>query len=70
MKTYVQNKRSLVKAITFRALIIASDTVVMYLITHRVDMTVGLVIGTNLASTILYYFHERVWSRVSWGRTA
>jgi uncharacterized membrane protein len=42
----------------------------MYLITHRVDMTVGLVVGTNLASTLLYYLHERVWSRIKWGRAA
>jgi adenylylsulfate kinase len=68
MPTYVQNRRSLVKAITFRALIITSDFLVMFLITRRVDMTVGLVIGTNLASSLLYYFHERIWSRIRWGR--
>ena len=64
MKTYVQNKRSLVKAVTFRVLIITSDTVVMYLITRRIDLTAGLVIATNLASTALYYIHERIWSRI------
>ena len=68
MKTYVQSRRSLVKAVTFRIVIIVSDSIVMYLITHRLDMTLGLVVGTNLASTVLYYAHERVWSRVNWGR--
>jgi uncharacterized membrane protein len=70
MPIYVQNRRSLVKSITFRILVIISDTVVMFLITHRIELTAGLVISTNLASTILYYLYERVWSRISWGRMA
>jgi len=70
MQTYVQNKRSLAKAISFRLLIIISDTIVMYWITRRVDMTAGLVVGTNLVSTLLYYLHERIWSRVRWGRVS
>ncbi len=68
MNTYVQIKRSLVKAITFRTLIICSDTAVIFLVTHRWDMTLGLVIATNLASTTLYFIHERVWNRIQWGR--
>jgi len=68
MKTYVQTKRSLVKAITFRSLILCSDAVVIFFITHRWDTTVGLVIATNFASTMLYFIHERIWSSIQWGR--
>ena len=68
MKTYVQVKRSLVKAMTFRTLILCSDAVVIFLITHRWETTVSLVIATNLASTTLYFIHERIWSRIQWGR--
>ena len=70
MAIYVQPKRSLIKAITFRVLILCSDTVVIFLITHRWDMTAGLVIATNLASSTLYFLHERLWNRIQWGRTA
>jgi len=69
MKTYIQAKRSMAKAITFRTLILCSDSVVIFLITHRWDTTIGLVIATNLASTALYFIHERVWSRIQWGRS-
>jgi len=69
MKTYVQAKRSLAKAITFRTLIVCSDAVVIFLFTHRWDTTIGLVIATNLAGTTLYFIHERIWSRISWGRS-
>ena len=68
MKVNVRMKRSLVKAITFRALILCSDTLVIYWVTHRWAMTLGLVVATNLASTSLYFFHERAWNRIQWGR--
>ncbi len=70
MKAYVQAKRSFVKAVTFRAVILCSDVAVIFLITHRWDQTAGLVFATNLASTALYFIHERIWSRVRWGRAA
>jgi len=68
MPLYVQTKRSLVKAITFRSVILCSDAVVVFLITHRWDQTIGLVIATNVASSTLYFIHERVWNRIQWGR--
>lgn len=68
MKTNVKIQRSLVKAVTFRSIILCSDAVVIFWVTHRWDMTVGLVIATNLASTILYFIHERVWNKIQWGR--
>jgi uncharacterized membrane protein len=68
MKSYVQARRSLVKAMTFRSLILCSDGVVIFLITHKWETTIGLVIATNLASTTLYFIHERIWSRIQWGR--
>lgn len=68
MKTNVLIKRSLVKAVTFRSLILYSDSVVIFLVTYRWDMTISLVITTNLASTILYFIHERAWNKIQWGR--
>jgi uncharacterized membrane protein len=57
-----------VKAITFRSLILCSDAVVIFLITRRWDTTAGLVMATNIASTTLYFIHERIWNRIGWGR--
>ena len=62
-------KRSVVKATLFRILTIISDTIIVLALTHRYDLAVGFVVLTNLASTLLYYFHERVWSYVPWGRS-
>lgn len=60
--------RSLVKAITFRLIIIVSDSIIIFLITHRLDLTISVLLLSNLSSTILYFLHERVWNRIHWGR--
>ena len=60
--------RSLVKALTFRVVVITSDLIIVYAITHRYDTTLGVVLFSNLSSSILYYTHERAWNGVHWGR--
>jgi uncharacterized membrane protein len=70
MKTKFHERvsRSVVKAITFRVIIITADVIIVMAITHRYDTTFGVVVGTNIASTILYLLHERMWNRVHWGK--
>lgn len=69
MQCYCETgRRSVVKAMTFRVLAICAHTIIIYAVTRRADFTVGLVLLTNLASTVLYYFHERLWNRIVWGR--
>jgi uncharacterized membrane protein len=61
-------KRSLIKSITFRVLVIISDFIIIMLITRRYDVALAVIIFSNLASATLYYFHERAWNRVKWGK--
>lgn len=61
-------KRSFIKAITYRLVIMISDGVIIYLITRRTDVAVSVILLSNLASTVLYYLHERVWVGIRWGR--
>ncbi|MBW4061016.1 DUF2061 domain-containing protein [Candidatus Saccharibacteria bacterium] len=68
MKLVDTQQRSITKSITFRILVIISDLVVIYLITKRIGATIALTVFTNLASTVLYFAHERVWNRIAWGR--
>lgn len=62
-------KRSLVKAVTFRAVILVSDSLIIYAITKRLDVTIGVMLLSNLASTLLYFLHERVWNNIVWGKS-
>ena len=51
--------RSIVKAITWRLI----ATLIAYI---WVGFTAAIII--NLIQTIAYYFHERVWVHVKWGK--
>ena len=66
----VQTRRSVVKSLTFRVLVVIADLIVIYLITRRIDTTLTVTIFTNLASTALYFLHERVWNKIQWGRVS
>lgn len=61
-------QRSVTKAITFRILIICTDLVIIYILTHKVFDTIAITILTNVASTIFYFLHERLWNNISWGK--
>lgn len=60
--------RSLVKAVTFRSLILITDGIIIFAITHRTDVTAGVMLFSNIASTVMYLIHERIWDRVLWGK--
>lgn len=60
--------RSLTKSLTFRVLVIISDLIVIYILTRQIATTIAVTIFTNLASTTLYFVHERVWNSIKWGR--
>jgi uncharacterized membrane protein len=60
--------RSLSKTIVYRLTIIVADLTIVYLLTHRLDITLGVTFFTNVASSVLYYGHERVWNYINWGQ--
>jgi len=62
-------KRSLVKAITYRLIIIVLDVTAIYLFTGNLDIALGFMIISNVYTSVAYYFHERIWNRIGWGKT-
>ncbi|MDP4218956.1 MAG: DUF2061 domain-containing protein [Bacteroidota bacterium] len=61
-------KRSIVKAVTYRIVIIILDFTTIYLFTGKITIAVGFMLISNLYTTFAYYFHERIWSSIAWGR--
>jgi uncharacterized membrane protein len=68
MKFKETKERSFVKSVTFRILVICSDLVVIYILTRKVSDTIAITIFTNIASTIFYFLHERLWNNITWGK--
>ena len=62
--------RSLVKAVSYRVIVVVADFAAVYLFTGRAEIALGFVLVSNLYTTVLYLFHERFWDRVTWGRAA
>jgi uncharacterized membrane protein len=60
-------KRSVVKAVTYRLVIMVFDFATIYFFTKTLKVAFGFMIASNLYTTFAYYGHERLWARIKWG---
>lgn len=61
--------RSLAKSLTWRVVAIVVTFATIYVLTGEVETaTVGTVFA-NTVNFVLYYLHERVWLKISWGKS-
>jgi uncharacterized membrane protein len=65
----VTKQRSFIKAISWRIIGTADTFVLSYFITHKAITAASIAGFEVLTKTVLYYFHERGWNKISWGRT-
>jgi adenylylsulfate kinase len=63
-----RHERSIAKAISYRVVSVIADIVLVFTITKKVELTLGIVILSNTASVFIYYFHERAWNNIHIGR--
>ena len=64
----VSKQRSALKAITWRVIGTLDTFVISWAITKE-PVTAGAIASFEVVTkTILYYFHERGWNKVKWGR--
>ena len=67
MENSASTKRSIVKAITYRVVIVCLDFVAIYLLTGKIMTAATFMIVSNIYTTAGYFLHERVWAGVKWG---
>jgi uncharacterized membrane protein len=60
-------KRSVVKALTYRVIILCLDFIVIYVLTRKAEIAAGFMIVSNVYTTVGYVLHERLWARIRWG---
>jgi uncharacterized membrane protein len=61
-------RRSIAKAVTFRVVATLVTAGLVFVLTGDWRVT-GIVGGVDaLSKLILYYFHERAWEKVCWGK--
>jgi uncharacterized membrane protein len=60
--------RSLVKAVSWRVVGSLDTTILTLIVTGSLKYAVSIATAEAATKIALYYVHERVWRRVSWGR--
>ncbi len=63
-----KHSRSFAKAVSYRLLSIGLDLLIVFAFTKKVELTIGIVVLSNVVSIFMYYFHERLWNQVHFGR--
>jgi adenylylsulfate kinase len=61
-------RRSIVKTISYRVVIIILDFTIIYLFTGKIKVALGFMIVSNIYTTVGYFFHERIWDKIKWGK--
>ena len=61
--------RTIAKIVTWRILLTIMNFTYTYIVTG--DWRAGLAVAgiAAIINTFIYWFHERVWNFISWGRT-
>jgi adenylylsulfate kinase len=64
----VTKSRSLVKSITWRVVAVITTFVSLYVITGELKIAGAGTVLTNSVNFVCYYWHERIWDKINWGR--
>ena len=64
----VSRKRSLIKSITWRVVASAATFLIAWFITGKISWASSIGCLEIITKTFLYYFHERGWNYIFWGK--
>jgi uncharacterized membrane protein len=57
-----------VKAISWRLVGTLDTLVISYFITQKISLAASIASLEVMTKMILYFFHERVWNTIKWGK--
>jgi uncharacterized membrane protein len=60
--------RSVVKSIIYRILSIIGTGILSWIVTRDIGDMISITFSVQLFLIILYYFYERIWSKIDWER--
>ncbi|MGD0090086.1 MAG: DUF2061 domain-containing protein [Planctomycetota bacterium] len=62
-------KRSILKALSWRLAAFVITATVVQLMTGRLELAAGVGLADTLVKLGVFYWHERLWNRIEFGRT-
>ncbi len=63
-----QHKRSFVKALSWRAVGTLDTIMISWIISGKLTIAFSIGLFELFTKTFLYYFHERIWTSIKWGK--
>ena len=60
--------RSVAKAISWRVIGTLDTLLISYLLTGKVAIAASIASIDFITKMFLYFFHERLWNKISWGK--
>jgi uncharacterized membrane protein len=64
----VTRARSFVKSLSYRIWGTFSSWAVVYVITGKGSLATLIAFWETVVKVFIYYFHERAWNAINWGR--
>lgn len=61
-------KRSIVKSISWRAIGTMDTIFISWIVTGTLSLAFSIGFIELITKMVLYFFHERVWSTINWGK--
>ena len=61
-------KRSIVKSISWRIVGTLDTIIISWIITGTLTLAFSIGLVELVTKMVLYFFHERIWNTISWGR--
>lgn len=59
--------RSITKALTYRFWQSLNTFIISLIVTGKIDMAAAIVSIEVVVKIIVYFFHERIWTKIRWG---
>lgn len=64
----VTKSRSFTKALSYRVFGTVASFIIIYIVTGKGTLATIVAFWETIVKVVLYYFHERVWNWLPWGR--
>ncbi len=60
--------RSIAKALSWRVVGTLDTLIVSYILTGKIALAASIASVDFLTKLVLYFFHERAWNKIKWGK--
>ena len=63
-----QRTRSIFKALSWRIFATLTTMIIVFIFTRQWVLSLSVGVLEVTSKLVLYYFHERIWNRITWGK--